>query len=129
MLRDRVFVSPSPGEHTDRWEGDCAQLLPEAAARGLLLPNARPEWMAHELVMTFAGRRTLTTSRTGTVFWDPMNDFWSGMLPLVATADWLAGWVAAGLCDRPRPDPDGLASLSPSVVAGAVLEGWHDRCP
>ena len=120
IMRDRVLVSPTLADHTEQLKSDYVGFLQEAADQGLLRPGACPAWIAHEIVMTFAGRRTLVGSRGDTTLRAQMDDFWGGFLPLVATADWVAAWEASDPAARPLPDPAGLASLTPSVVAAAA---------
>ena len=37
--------------------------------------------------------------------WDRVTDMWLGILPAIATPDWLAGWDAADWARRPHPRP------------------------
>lgn len=104
LLRDHAVPSPTLADVCGWWRDETEGLLAEAAAAGLLRPEADPAWVARELVAGFAGRATVfEPPGSSESLWDLMNDFWAGMLPLVATPEWLAGWIARPWADRRRP--------------------------
>lgn len=108
VLRDQVLDEPTLAEVSLGWEADVARLLTLAAGQHLLVPAADPQWAAHEVVVSLAGRATLLESvNPKQELWDQMNEFWAGFLPLVATEAWLGTWDHRTWRDRVRP-PAGL---------------------
>jgi AcrR family transcriptional regulator len=104
VLRDQVLDRPTLAETSAGWECDLTRLFTLAAQQHVLVPAVDPEWAAHELVVSLAGRATLLESLSPRQeLWDQMNQFWTGFLPLVATEAWLAAWDAETWLTRPRP--------------------------
>ena len=104
VLRDQVLRSPSLAEVSAGWEDEMCGLLREAREHELLRPGVRPVWVAHEIVVSLAGRGTLLESHAPQEsLWEDMNDFWAGLLPLIASEPWLARWDATSWSTRPRP--------------------------
>ena len=95
VLRDQVVRSPTLVEISTGWETENEALLAAAAEQGLLRRGVDVGWTAHEIVMSLAGRRTLLDSLgSPEALWANMNDFWAGLLPLVAVESWCAHWNA-----------------------------------
>jgi AcrR family transcriptional regulator len=108
VLRDQVLDRPTLAETSNEWESDLARLFFLAADDGLLRAAVDPQWAAHELVVSLAGRATLLESLAPKQeLWDQMNQFWTGFLPLIATEAWLGAWDARSWLARLRP-PTGL---------------------
>jgi AcrR family transcriptional regulator len=108
VLRDQVVDRPTLAELSAGWEADLARLFTRAAEQHLLKPAVEPQWAAHEVVVSLAGRATLLESLSPKQeLWDQMNHFWTGFLPLIATATWCETWDARSWPSRPRP-PTGL---------------------
>jgi AcrR family transcriptional regulator len=108
VLRDQVVDRPTLADLSSGWEDDLARLFTLAAEQHLLKPGVEPQWAAHEVVVSLAGRATLLESLSPKQeLWDQMNDFWTGFLPLMATTAWCATWDAGSQHARPRP-PTGL---------------------
>jgi AcrR family transcriptional regulator len=115
LLRDNVVPSPTLADMSARWCDEAEELLGEAQAAGLLRPQAEPAWVASELVASLAGRGTVFDSTgSGAPLWELMNDFWAGMLPLIATEEWWSRWSARPWAQRRRPrgvGPDDVEQL------------------
>ena len=108
VLRDQVLDRPTLAETSNGWESDLARLFFLAADDGLLRTAVDPQWAAHELVVSLAGRATLLESLAPKQeLWDQMNQFWTGFLPLIATEAWLSTWNTQSWLARLRP-PTGL---------------------
>ena len=108
VLRDQVVDRPTLAELSAGWQSDLARLFTLAADAHLVNAAVDPQWAAHEVVVTLAGRATLLESLTPKQeLWDQMNDFWTGFLPLVATTAWCETWDARSWSARSRP-PTGL---------------------
>ncbi|MHC1557779.1 TetR family transcriptional regulator [Actinomycetospora sp. C-140] len=104
VLRDGVVASPTLAEIAGWWRDQAEDLLEQAQRAGFLRPEADPAWVARELVAGFAGRATVNEAPgSAEALWDLMNDFWAGLLPLIATAEWRARWDARPWARRPRP--------------------------
>jgi len=104
VLRDQVLDEPTLAETSAGWECDLRRLFTLAAEQHLLRPAVDPEWAAHELVVSLAGRATLLESlRPTQELWDQMNEFWTGFLPITAVDSWLATWDTERWLTRPRP--------------------------
>jgi AcrR family transcriptional regulator len=104
VLRDQVLERPTLAEISAGWESDLGRLFTLAADRHLLRPVVDPQWAAHELVVSLAGRATLLESlRPQQELWDRMNQFWTGFLPIVAADAWLGTWDARSWLARRRP--------------------------
>jgi AcrR family transcriptional regulator len=108
VLRDQVLDRPTLAETSAGWESDLGRLFTLAADQHLLRPLVDPQWAAHELVVSLAGRATLLESLSPKQeLWDQMNQFWTGFLPIVATEAWLGTWDTRRWLARTRP-PTGL---------------------
>lgn len=104
VLRDHVVRSPTLVEISTGWETENEDLLAAAAAQGLLRRGVDVGWAAHEIVTSLAGRRTLLDSLgSPEALWPHMNEFWAGLLPLVAVESWCARWSARPWRRRARP--------------------------
>ncbi len=108
VLRDQVLDRPTLAEISNGWESELGRLFTLAADQHLLVPTVDPQWAAHELVVSLAGRATLLESLSPKQeLWDQMNQFWTGFLPIVAADAWLRTWDARSWSARARP-PSGL---------------------
>jgi AcrR family transcriptional regulator len=117
ILRDHVVSSPTLAEVSTRWCDEAEGLLREAEAAGLLRREADPAWVAQEVVAGLAGRATVFDLPDESL-WDLMNDFWGGMLPLIATPEWFSCWDERPWRRRFRPVGVGPQDLEDLEVRG-----------
>lgn len=112
ILRDNVVSSPTLAEVTGWWRDRAEEMLVEAQGAGLLRDAADPAWVAREVVHGFAGRATvIEAAGAPESLWESMNEFWAGLLPLVATDAWCTRWVRRRGPQRCRPVGVGLQGI------------------
>ena len=90
-----------------RWEEAVEVLLRRAGADGCLRSGVDPAWLSRHVLATCIGNFQMAEGKLGgPTLWERMNDTWAGLLPAVATPEWLAAWRSSGWSTRPPPLPD-----------------------
>ena len=119
VLRDRAVASPTMTEITSLWTGQAEGLLGDAAATGLLEVTIDPGWVARVVVASLTGRSMVAESGSaGQSRWGLMDEFWVGMLPLIATAGWSTRWEQRSWRRRRRPVGVGPCEPEPLTIHG-----------
>lgn len=88
-----------------RWEKTVEDLLNRAADRGLLRAGIDAAWLSRLLLAAATGHFQLAEGRpAGPNMWKRMDDTWAGLLPAVATPQWVAAWRDSEWGTRPEPE-------------------------
>jgi TetR/AcrR family transcriptional regulator, repressor for uid operon len=91
-------------------EAQLTRLFSAAASAGLLRGGLDPARIARSVQAQLAGHMAMAerSARRGEL-WDRVTDMWQGMLPAIATPEWLAGWSGSDWAQRPHPETVTLA--------------------
>jgi AcrR family transcriptional regulator len=83
------------------WERATIERLEQAAAAGLLAAEVDPRRAGRAVVAVANGNYGLADGPDD--LWARMSESWEGLLPIMASATWHAGWAASNWSTRPAP--------------------------
>lgn len=104
VIREEPSIQADRHRWVDAWRADSENLLERARERCLLVAGADPVAVSSTLLATIIGHHHLAeTQPRGPSTWDRMNTTWLGLLPTIATDEWLEPWRRSGWMNRPAP--------------------------
>jgi AcrR family transcriptional regulator len=105
VIREEPSMQGDRHKWVDGWRTDTENLLELANERRLLVPDADPVAVSSTLLATIIGHHHLAETQPdgGPSTWDRMNTTWLGLLPAIATDEWVDRWLRSGWKNRPAP--------------------------
>lgn len=87
-------------------ETQLTRVFAAAASGGQLRGGLDPARIARSVLAQLAGHALMALRNPQPPeLWERVTDMWLGLLPAIATPEWLAGWAEADWAGRPRPRP------------------------
>jgi AcrR family transcriptional regulator len=110
LLNDPALPPIAAGGLYRTGESELIELFTAAASAGMLRPGLDPAPIARSVQAQIAGHIAMAQrSPHPEDLWDRVTDMWQGMLPAIATPEWLDGWAGSDWARRPHPEPVTLA--------------------